>query len=267
MNPRYFSAVGFLLTAAILANGCRPSLKEGGDSQVESIFYATSKLRSSNVSVCWEVISDDTQDFRSEFQSTVSKAFAKTKLRFTGWGACPDGGYGADFRIFIYDDPGSGSNPKYRETKSFVVSTNRALAGYPGHPRINVDTANAKNWLLGRRAGIILSMTGRDASPYFNDIRNRLSAVGKKNLMISSSLHEFGHAIGMRHEDAHSDNKCVEFDENPQAGDRQIGPWNPTSFMERCFYRNFDYEKGIVWPNQLDIDGINKMYSALPAAK
>lgn len=266
MIHRYFSAVRFLLTAVILAYGCRPSMRDGGDSEAQSIFFSTSKLTSSKVSVCWEVSSDDSQHFRSEFQSTVSNAFEKTKLRFTGWGACPDDGYGADFRIFIYDDFGSSSNPKYRETKSLVVSTNKMASGYPGHPRVNVDTLNDKNWILGKRAGIILNMTGEDAIPFFKDMLNQLSEVGKKNLMLSSSLHEFGHAIGMMHEDAHSENKCVKFDEDTPSGAKQIGPWNPSSFMERCFYRNFDYEKGIVWPNQLDIDGINKMYSELPAA-
>ena len=141
-----------------------------------------------------------------------------------------------------------------------MTKRNHAYGDYPGHPRVDPDLANPRAWIFGRRAGIILSMTGGQAHPTFTNIYNGLSANGKKNLMISSSVHEFGHAIGMRHEDAHSNNKCEKFDEDPLPGDVQIGPWNPTSFMERCFYRNFNYEKGIVWPNELDIAGINKRY-------
>lgn len=242
------------LSLAVVA-GCRPSSSGNSESEVETVFFGKSLLRSKNVNVCWEFTSAETASFRSEFQNTVNKAFAKTKLRFSGWGKCP--GSGSDFRIFIYDDSGSSADREFLSMKAMVNQTGKA---YTGHPRVNLVGNLNGNWILGKKAGIILNRSGLDSLPVYVNMLKNLSPNGRKNLGISGSLHEFGHAIGMRHEDAHSNNKCEEFDEQLYPGDVQIGPWNPTSFMERCFYRNFDYEKGIVWPNDLDIAGINKRY-------
>ncbi|MEY3901685.1 MAG: Dual-action metallo-peptidase [Pseudomonadota bacterium] len=249
----------FVSLAAValgLLGACRQS-SSSGESDVESVFYADGRLRSKSINVCWEFTSNPTSEFRSEFQATVVKAFAKTNLKFNGWGKCPAAG--KDFRMFIYDDLGSKADPSYLALKAAVVKRNSAHLQHPGHPRVDTGS-DQRSWIFGKPAGIILSMYATDAHPDFTNIYNKLSEAGRKNLMISSSLHEMGHAIGMRHEDAHSDNKCTAFDENPLPGDVQIGPWNPASFMERCFYRNFNNEKGIVWPNELDIAGINERY-------
>jgi hypothetical protein len=257
----YFAKrTAFLLAAfALPLYGCRPFTQSGAESEIETVFFANGRLRSTNVSVCWEFASSSTSEFRSQLESTVKTAFAKTKLRFSGWAKCASTVSSSDFRIFIYDDPGSDANSQFQNLRSLVVSRNNAFRDFPGHPRVDVSLSD-KAWVRGKKAGIILSLSGKDAHPDFTNIYEKLSVAGRKNLMVSSSLHEFGHAIGMRHEDAHSQNKCAAFDENLAPGDVQIGPWNPTSFMERCFYRNFDYEKGIVWPNGLDIAGLNKMY-------
>jgi hypothetical protein len=254
-NRTAFLLAGF----ALPFYGCRPFTQGGAQSEIESVFFADGRLLSTNVRVCWEFTSSSTSEFRSQLESTVKTAFAKTKLRFSGWAKCSSTVSSSDFRIFIYDDSGSDANSQFQNLKSLVVSRNNAFRDFPGHPRVEVSLSD-KAWVRGKKAGIILSLSGKDAHPDFTNIYDKLSSAGRKNLMVSSSLHEFGHAIGMRHEDAHSQNKCAAFDENLAPGDIQIGPWNPTSFMERCFYRNFNYEKGIVWPNGLDIAGLNKMY-------
>lgn len=246
--------------ALSLLIGCRPAHNSEGDSDVETVFFANSQLRSNKVSVCWEFTSLSTSQFRSAFQSTVAKAFARTKLRFTGWGKCPANEGSPDFRILIYDDKGSAGDSDFKKMKASLASLNGSLMAYPGHPSVRIGKPQEKGWILGKKAAIILNTTFVDSVPEVAAIYHRQSAKGKYNLALSSSLHEFGHAIGLRHEDAHSQNKCAAFDENPKPGDIQIGPWNPTSFMERCFYRNFDYAQGIVWPNELDIKGINTRY-------
>lgn len=235
---------------------CSPKANNGSDSGAQTVFFANSILRSNSVSVCWEFTSSSMSSFRSEFQAVISKAFAKTKLRFTGWNECPETEGNPDFRIFIYDDKGLETNTKFMQMKSMLVGGGR----YPGHPRVRVNSGSDSRWILGQKAGIVLNTTFTDSFPEVQKIYQLQSERGKYNLSLSSSVHEFGHAIGLRHEDAHSDNQCVAFDENPLPGDVQIGPWNPTSFMERCHYRNFDYDTGIVWPNELDIQGINQRY-------
>ncbi len=71
-----------------------------------------------------------------------------------------------------------------------------------------------------------------------------------------------GHAIGLRHEDAHPERTCDDFAE-PISDARAVGGYNPESIMSRCFYRNFDYEKGKLSFNQEDIETINTLYSDL----
>ncbi|NBX18785.1 MAG: hypothetical protein EBR09_15635 [Proteobacteria bacterium] len=244
-----------------MLGGCRSGQSSSQDSGVETVFFGEGKLKKTDISVCWEFASSETAAFREDVRLTVEKAFQQTKLRFSGWAECPVWGRGADFRIFIYDDAGSKTNSRFVGLQNNLRGGTQPRTG-AGHPRVNLDPKNMNAWIFGRRAGIILSMTGEEAHPAFTDIYAKLSDNGKRSFICSASLHEFGHAIGMRHEDAHSDNKCTEFDESKslRPNDVVIGPWNPTSFMERCFYRKFNYENGIVWPNELDISGINKRY-------
>ncbi|NBO38206.1 hypothetical protein EBU99_06455 [bacterium] len=219
------------------------------NSDPETVVMADAKWKSTSISVCWEFVSDATATFRNKIRETVNTAFKNTALRFSGWQVCPKIGQ-VNMRVFIYDDPGSKANPEFLALRASLREET------PGHPRVRFRASQ----MSGQRAGIILSMTGEKAIPFFINMLNSLSPQGRMNLLVSSSLHEFGHAIGLRHEDAHPEALCPQFDEDMEAGDEKIGPWNKTSFMERCFYRNYDYEKGLVWPNELDIQGINTLY-------
>jgi len=238
------------LSMCCLLFACRPT-KKTNDSETETVFFANSIWPSPNLRVCWEFKNKETDWFTSEFRAVVEKAFVGTKLKFTGWGVCPRDFRNTDLRLFIYDDPLGSSQQGFR-------SIQRLLGTSPdrGHPRVPAPGPRMRN----RYANVILNLSGLDSDPFLGRMYSSLNNKGKRNLALSSSLHEIGHAIGLRHENVHPDNTCVAFDENLEWGDQVVTPFNPNSFMQRCFYRNFDYENGIVWPNKEDVDGINRVY-------
>lgn len=247
LDNKIFLYLAFVFCIKFLSS-CKPDARNS-DSETQTVMMANSKWPTTNLSVCWEFASYETERFRNAFRDKVTTAFHRTELRFNGWKACPIIGR-VDMRVFIYDDPGSKINLAFQSLRASLQGPS------PGHPRVRYWGKN----MSGKRAGIVLSMTGENAVPFFAELLHKLSPEGRFNLLLSSGLHEFGHAIGLRHEDAHPKAVCPQFDEDIKAGDIVIGPWNKTSFMERCFYRDFDYEKGIVWPNELDIQGINTIY-------
>ena len=110
------------------------------------------------------------------------------------------------------------------------------------------------------KAGLILTYQFEKVFPGLVKQQENLSGQAKENLKLSIALHEMGHAIGLRHEDAHPGRTCDDFEE--AISDAQtVGPYNAQSIMSRCFYRNFDYEKGKLFFNEGDIDTINKLYT------
>jgi len=246
----YNSLAASVLSVCFNLIACNP-IKATNDSETETVFFANSIWPSPNLRVCWEFKNKETDGFTTEFKAVVEKAFLGTKLKFTGWGVCPRDLRNTDLRLFIYDDPMAFSQSGFRSIQSLLgTSPDR------GHPRVPVPGPRMRT----RYANVILNLSGLDADPFLGRMYSSLSSTGKRNLALSSSLHEIGHAIGLRHENVHPDNTCVSFDENLEWGDQIVTPFNPNSFMQRCFYRDFDYEKGIVWPNKEDIEGINKVY-------
>jgi hypothetical protein len=111
---------------------------------------------------------------------------------------------------------------------------------------------------------LVLNQTFKDADPGFRELYARLNAQGKKNIALTAAIHELGHALGLRHEDAHPERTCDDFAEQP--GDMPgellvVSAYNPFSFMSRCYYRTFNYNLSVVYPNAKDIEGINLLYA------
>ena len=94
-------------------------------------------------------------------------------------------------------------------------------------------------------AGLIITHNFTNVVPALTQIASRLSDEGKENIKKSIALHEFGHAIGLRHEDSHPDSTCESFDENLGTG-IPIGSYDERSAMNRCFYRSVDYNVDVV---------------------
>lgn len=250
MGLRFFISLSLIAISAGYLTACK-LIAPSTDSNVTTVFFANGVWPTANLRVCWEFRNDKTSWFTSQFRTVVEKAFRDTKLRFSGWSTCPQDLRNTDIRIFIYDDPLGVKQQGFKYIQSLLGN-----APDRGHPRVPQPGPKMRS----SKANVILNLSGLDSDPFLGHMYASLGPTGKQNLALSSSLHEMGHAIGLRHENVHPDNTCVAFDENLEWGDQVVTPYNPESFMQRCFYRNFDYEKDIVWPNKADIEGINKIY-------
>lgn len=250
MKLESLSCLSACAAFAVGLTACKPK-STSTDSEATTVFFAKGTWPTSNLRVCWEFKNDKTEWFTSQFRAVVEKAFVGTALRFSGWGICPQDLRNTDLRLFIYDDPLGSTQQGFAYIRSLL-----GKGPDRGHPRVPRPGPQMRTL----KANVILNLSGLDSDPFLGQMYASLSANGKRNLALSASLHEMGHAIGLRHENVHPDNTCVAFDENLEWGDKVVTPYNPGSFMQRCFYRNFDYERGIVWPNKGDIEGINKVY-------
>lgn len=250
MKLRFVAYMGALAILFAGPMGCKNQLSPT-TSDTSTVFFANGTWPTSNLRVCWEFKNYETEWFTSQFRTVVEKAFDGSKLQFTGWGVCPQDLRNSDLRLFIYDDPLGSKQKGFNYIRSLLGTEPDR-----GHPRVPRPGPQMR----AHKANVILNLSGLDSDPFLGQMYASLSANGKRNLALSASLHEMGHAIGLRHENVHPDNTCVAFDENLEWGDKVVTPYNPGSFMQRCFYRNFDYENGIVWPNKGDIEGINKIY-------
>lgn len=243
---------GILLFSLPVAavSACRPN-HEFALAQPNAVLFANGVWPTTELKVCWEFKNETTLWFTTEFSNVVAKAFERTKLNFSGWDVCPRETLNTDIRIFIYDDPLAEQQEGFADVRKLMgTSPDR------GHPRVPHPGPHMRPY----KANVILNLSGLDSDPFLGELYSSLSPTGKRNLALSSSLHELGHAIGLRHENSHPENTCVGYNENLEWGDNVVGSYNPGSFMQRCLYRNFDYDKGLVWPNDQDIAGINKIY-------
>ena len=223
-------------------------------SEVMTVAFARN-FDHTNLKICWEITTKDTEEFRSEFSDFVTKAFEKSVIRFKGWEKCLDDS-SDDIRLFVYDDADAKGLAKYMSISKQLVKENGGEFVGSGHPQLRGVTGKEKP------SQLVLNRTFLNADPKFLPMIKQLTPNAMHNLSISSSIHELGHSLGLRHEDAHPQKTCSNFHE--ELGDSiVVSDYNPESFMGRCFYRNFDYESSLLLPNDLDIEGINKLYSGV----
>jgi hypothetical protein len=239
----------------IIGHGCahnQRSLPEGSD--VKTVAFARN-FDHTNLEVCWEIETNDTSEFREEFFKFTSKAFEDSVIRFHGWRECVNEN-SADIRLFIYDDKDAKNLDKFKVISEQLVKENNGKFLGSGHPQLRGKTGKEKP------SRVVLNRTFLNADPKITPMILKLSPRALYNLSISSSIHEIGHALGLRHEDAHPEKTCLDFHE--ELGDSKVvTKYNPTSFMSRCFYRTFDYDSGVLLPNEQDLNGINLLYKGV----
>jgi hypothetical protein len=247
LNPLVMAAGMILTASSLLACGTESQ-------QLNSAFQtvAFSRWNHSNIRTCWEFESAYSHRFRERIEQTTSKAFANTTVSFVGWKKCKHDGY-EDVKLFIYDDIGSFLVDNFRSFLKTLMQENGDKRDGAGHPRLRDENKPAR---------VVLNQTFKDAEKEFVSLYRSLTSEGKSNLALTASIHELGHALGLRHEDAHPNRTCDTFSED-LSGDRVITDYNPFSFMSRCYYRTFNHNLSLILPNQRDAEGINKLYEGV----
>jgi hypothetical protein len=191
------------------------------------------------------------EEFRASIELNIKASFQGINLNFVGWGPCYDDQI--DLRLFTYDDQSYSVGSDFVKLKEELAG----LFEYPGHPALSFIGPRIPD--RPSKMFVTLNSTMEDAYPSVVEIYAGLTEQGKENLVISAAIHEFGHVLGLKHEDAHPDSTCVEYDE-PMRNAIVVSAYNPFSFMSRCYYRNFNYNLGIVSPNAMDLIAMQKMY-------
>ena len=247
LNPLVMAAGMILTASSLLACGTESQ-------QLNSAFQtvAFSRWNHSNIRTCWEFESASSQRFRELIEQTAQRAFANTIVGFVGWKKCKHDG-NEDVKLFIYDDFGSFLVDDFRSFLKNLLKENDNKRDGAGHPRLRDENKPAR---------VVLNQTFKHAEKEFVSLYRSLTQEGKSNLVLTASIHELGHALGLRHEDAHPNRTCDTFSED-LGEDRVITDYNPFSFMSRCYYRTFNHNLSLILPNQRDTEGINKLYEGV----
>ncbi|MCP4220491.1 MAG: hypothetical protein GY765_38035 [bacterium] len=197
-------------------------------------FYLDSSLwNNTNLTVCWENADANNATERGWVRAAIDRTWTTSSaLQFTGWGQC--NGNGANIRIRVED----------------VVPHTQVLG----------------NQLNNRVDGMSLNFTYnnwgcRDANNNWTPCN--LTAATRQRWIESNGIHEFGHALGMAHEQARPENfdgsLCNQFQggsyNDETQGDIPVGNYDNDSIMHYCF--NSSYNNAL---SDGDVDTIVQMY-------
>jgi hypothetical protein len=164
------------------------------------------------IPVCWEAdaMTQVSGDDRQLVQQAISDSWetalsdvdlpAEQQVHFTGWDACDSD-----------------------------------LAASTGGIRITTTTGDPETTALGQElqgqpGGMKLNFTFQTWSPSCSDVE-----VGRKHCVYAIAIHEFGHALGLAHEQNRTDtpSTCTSPPQG-ESGDIYLGQWDSQSVMNYC---------------------------------
>jgi hypothetical protein len=185
--------------------------------------------RSQPIYVCWENPTPAYKDDMALVRKSIEESWeGYSQLQFSGWGRCASANRG--IRILIDD-----SGPLTREIGRNLESVQNGL-------------------LQGMKNGMVLNFTFRNWSPTCQQTHD---------LCVKSiAMHEFGHAIGLVHEQnrPNAPGECWYLKQGSN-GDTALTPYDKDSIMNYC---------NSSWNTQaklsaLDIDAVQTLYGKPPA--
>lgn len=251
------------LLFVIVANACGSDFYEiESRSQIVGVAASEHLWQTNEIPVCWENAGTSSQNFREKVKIFVNANVnsRNTKVAFSGWGTCTATFNGV--RIFIFDDPDLANSSTLIALASRLARENI----YPGHP----FAFGLGKQLAAKNPGIVLSMNYGSVEPFLIELKNQYKTpTAQQNILMTSSLHEFGHALGLLHEDAHPHpdvrlSICASLRE-PLGTGTVLGSYNEFSIMNRCYYRySYDYSSHALGMNEEDFSAIRQLYNFLP---
>lgn len=198
-TTRFSSWLLISLCAALGFVSCTDLTSSSSNKYVEKGYYRSISLWPTlEIPVCWENYSAITELDRDLIRQAVQETWATVvPFDFHGWEQCEDSSKG--IRIMVNDS----------------------------NPRAYLGTA-----IDGEKNGMYLNVT-------FNNFARgcRVTEVDRRECVQLSAVHEFGHAIGLDHEQERDDTPEWCRDREMKyggGGDTEVGAWDLHSVMNYC---------------------------------
>lgn len=185
----------------LMLAGCGSSLQPSASSKPSGYFDSyDSKWTQKDLTVCWEDDSSSNQDlstYQTIVQDVVTSQYQRVGFTFRGWTSCSKVSR-ANIRIWVY--------------------------AYTW-PKVNAFGRNMDNLPRGLELTFDFLAAGNGWGAICQSEENR------SNCVRNYALHEFGHALGLKHEADRQDASCEQKTNSPGIN---IGGYDTLSIMNYC---------------------------------